>query len=91
MTNEAPIRPLLYVRFRLYRGGQAEWVRDLIRDEQTALYEDLAKARAEGKTEDDQDIQDIREKLGWSVNVLRDIDYGLIDLVGPDRDPRPRD
>jgi hypothetical protein len=89
--TDAPIRPLLFVRFRLYRGGQAEWVRDVLRDEQANLYDDLAKLRAKNLPEDHPEIADVREKLSWSINALRDIDHGLIDLVGPDRDPRPRD
>jgi hypothetical protein len=89
--TDTPIRPLLFVRVRLYRGGQAEWVRNLLRDEQEALFKDLAKARADGKPETDPEVIEMREQLSWSVSALRDIDHGLIDLVGPDRDPRPRD
>lgn len=81
-------RPALYVRMRLFRGGQAEWVRELLRDEQDQLYEDLANARKEGLAEDSEKIQDIRSKIVWSINTLRDVESSLIELVGPNRDPR---
>lgn len=87
MTDNG-VRPLHFVRVRLYRGGMAEWVRDTLREEQQALYEDLARLRGEGKSESHPEIVDVREKLVHSVNVLRDIDSSLISLVGPDHDPR---
>lgn len=81
-------RPMLFVRLRLFRGGPAEWVRDTIRAEQEALYEDLAKARERGLTEDSEEIQEIREKLIWSIDILRDVESSMIELAGPNRDPR---
>lgn len=81
-------RPALFVRMRLFRGGQAEWVRDLLRDEQENLYDDLAQARKAGEPETGEKIQDIREKILWSINTLRDVESSLIELVGPNRDPR---
>lgn len=87
-TGVDAIRPLLYIRVRLYRGGQAEYIRDLLRDEQAALLEDLGRLRGEGKPETDPEVEDIRAKYLHLVNALRDIDAGLIQLAGPDEDPR---
>lgn len=88
MAPDPSIRPLHFIRVRLYRGGMAEWVQQTLRDEQAALYDDLAEARRKGKPEDDPEVAEIRAKLVYSVNALRDIDAGLIQLVGPDEDPR---
>jgi len=81
-------RPLLFIRIRLYRGGQAEFIRDLLRDEQANLYDDLAQKRADGKGEEDRDVIEITTNLRHLINALKDIDLGLIDLSGPDADPR---
>lgn len=78
----------LYLYIRLFRDGQALWFQNLLRDEQADLYRDLGDLRAQGRPEDDDAIADTREKLGWTVQVLRDVDWAMIDLVGPDRDPR---
>lgn len=86
--NDPGVRPLHFVRIRLYRGGMAEWVQQVLRDEQAALYDDLAKLRAEGKPENDREVERVRTNLVHSVNVLRDIDSSMISLVGPDEDPR---
>lgn len=86
--QQTDLRPLHFIRVRLYRGGMAEWVQQVLRDEQAALYQDLAEARRQKKPENHPDVEDIRRKLVYSVNALRDIDSGLISLVGPDEDPR---
>jgi hypothetical protein len=83
------LRPLPPRRFRIFRGGQAEWVQGLLRDEQAALYDDLARFRAEGRSEDDPDVAEVVQQLRWSVDVLRDVDACLVNLVGPNEDPRP--
>lgn len=81
-------RPALFVRMRLFRGGQAEWLLDLVRDEQANLYDDLGRARADGKPEDSEEVQELREKILWTINTCKDIESSLIELVGPNRDPR---
>lgn len=81
-------RPLLFIRIRLYRGGQAELIQGILRDEQAALYEDLAKLRSDGKGEDDPNLIEVTTNLRHIITALKDIDLGLIDLQGPDRDPR---
>lgn len=81
-------RPLHFIRIRLYRGGQAEYLRDLCRDEQAELLEELGDLRAKGKTEEDPEIVEVRQNLVWLINTLRDLDTGLLELVGPDSDPR---
>ncbi len=75
-------------RMRIYRGGQAEWVRDVLQDVQAGLYDDLAKLRERGVPEEDPESVEIRRKLDWSVALLRDVSACLISLVGPDEDPR---
>jgi len=85
---DASPRPLLFIRVRLYRGGQAEYLRDLLRDEQAELYDELAKARAAGKTEENEEIVEIKQNLVWIINALKDFDTGLIELAGPNEDPR---
>lgn len=86
--TDTGVRPLHFIRVRLYRGGMAEWVQQVLRDEQQALYEDLARLRGEGKPETHPEVEKVRTNLVHSVNVLRDIDSGLISLVGPNEDPR---
>ena len=81
-------RPLHFVRIRLYRGGQAEFIRDSLRDLQADLLEDLGDLRTKGKSEDDEEIVEIRQQLVWLINALADLDRGLLELVGPDADPR---
>lgn len=87
-TDTSTLRPMLFVRMRLFRGGPAEWVLDTLRDEQKALYDDLGQARAKGLPEDSDEIAEIRQKLVWSIDILRDIESSMIELAGPNRDPR---
>ena len=83
MTDLRPTR-----RMRLFRGGQAVWAQEVLRDEQASLYEDLAKLREQGVPENDRRSIAIRQRLTWSINILRDLDAAMISLVGPDEDPR---
>lgn len=82
------VRPLHFIRVRLYRGGQAETVRDVLRDEQAAILDDISDLRSQGKPEADPEIADARSRYLHLVNALRDIDAGLLQLAGPDEDPR---
>lgn len=75
-------------RMRIYRGGQGQWVQEVLRDVQAGLYDDLAKFREAGRDESDPEVAQVRDKLMWSVNILRDVDSCLVSLVGPDEDPR---
>lgn len=75
---------------RLFRGGMAEWVQEVLRDEQAALLDDLAGLRAAGKPETDPEIEAVRQRLFWLVNILRDVGAGLVNLAGPDEDPRDK-
>ena len=76
------------MRMRVYRGGQADWAQGVLRDEQAILYEDLGELRKQGVPESDPRAVSLRQRLTWSVNVLRDLDAAMISLVGPDEDPR---
>jgi hypothetical protein len=77
-------RPLNYIRVRLYRGGQAEYVRSVLEDERVGLMEDLSQMRTAGKTEDDPEIQTCTANIRHLNNALKDIMNGLIELVGPE-------
>ena len=81
--NRTP-RPLHFVRVRLYRGGQAEYIRDLLEGEKDNLFDDLTKLRTQGKHEDDPDIEECRTNLRHVINALKDVNNGLIELVGPE-------
>ena len=79
--NRTP-RPLNFIRVRLHRGGQVEYIRELLADERDALYEDLGKARDQGKTEDSPEITEIRDNLQHLIRAIRDIDSGRIEMAG---------
>ena len=81
-------RPLQFVRVRLHGpSGQADYIRELLADEQSALFEDLAKARDAGKQEDSPEITELRANLRHLNEALKDIDNGLIELVGTVKEP----
>jgi len=92
MSNEIPTatdwqhapRPLHFVRIRLWRGGQAEYIRDLLSDEKESLFEELTELRTKGKQESDPAIIECRANLMHVINALKDVDRGLIELVGPE-------
>lgn len=86
--SEVPVRPLLYARIRLYRGGQGEYLRDLLQDDQEDLLEELGQLRAAGKPEDDPEVMEVRTTLGHNANTLRDVSGALIELAGPNEDVR---
>lgn len=90
IQNPDAIRPLKFVRIRVYRGGQAEYLSTLMHDERKALLDDLAALRAEGKPESDAEVTETRDKIMFLVNALRDLDSALVSLAGPDEDPRER-
>ena len=81
--QQAP-RPLHFVRIRLWRGGQAEFIRDLLNDEKDNLFEELTELRTKGKQENDPAIIECRANLMHVINALKDVDRGLIELVGPE-------
>lgn len=77
-------RPLDFIRIRVYRGGMAEYLLDLLNDEQAALLEDLGKMRGEGRPEDDPGLVEVINKIRYLNNAIRDLSNGLIELVGAD-------
>ena len=77
-------RPLQFVRVRLYRGGQAELVRDILADEVDVLFEELGTLRGSGKNESDQEIIDCAQNIRHLPAALRDISNALVELTGPD-------
>ncbi len=81
-------RPLHFIRVRLYRGGQAEFVKSVLEDERDAVFDDLSKLRAKGLAEEDEKVVTARDQLVWLINAIKDISVGMIELAGPNEDPR---
>lgn len=78
-------RPLDYIRVRYYRGGQAEYIRGLFEDEKEGLFEELGKLRGKPPTpKAQQREEEIQQELRHLINALRDLDTGMVELVGPD-------
>jgi hypothetical protein len=77
-------RPLNFVRVRLHRGGQAEYIKQMLLDEQEDLFLDLTELRSAGKPEDDPKVVECRANLRHVIGALGDVNRGLIELVGPD-------
>lgn len=76
-------RPLQFIRIRVYREGPAEWLLELLEDEKDTLMDDLGKARASGKTEDSDEVSELREQLQYCLAIKRDLESGMIELAGP--------
>lgn len=77
-------RPLNFVRVRLYRGGQAEFVLSVLEDERDALLEELGALRGDGGKLDGKRAVEIQGQLRHLINAIRDVQMGLIELVGGD-------
>lgn len=75
-------RPFSFVRPKFHRDT-AEWLRDLLEDEKDAEFDRLSKYRAEGRPEEDPDVQECRDNLNFCITIIKDLSRGLIDLVGP--------
>jgi hypothetical protein len=81
--EQAP-RPLNFIRVRLYRGGQAETVRDILNDEVDALFEELAELRGKATPEDDPKMIECISSIRHLNGALKDINNGLVELTGAD-------
>jgi hypothetical protein len=77
-------RPLDYIRIRVYRGGQAEFIQQLFEDEKADLFDDLKRLRGQGKAEDDPEVVEVAANIRHLINALRDLNTGMIELVGGD-------
>ena len=75
-------RPLAFIRVRLYRDGPAEYLRELLEDEQEALFEELGNLRRKGVDESSEEVQDVRRRLHYLINIMRDVNSGFVELVG---------
>ena len=78
-------RPLEYIRIRLHRGGEADYVRELLEGTQAFWFKRLGELRDEGFEENSDEVQYARQRLHWLVNVMRDVTSGLIELAGGGR------
>jgi len=75
-------RPFSFVRPRFHRDT-AEWLRDLLEEEQEIEFGLLTKYRTEGRPEEDPDVQETRENLNYCITIIKDLNRGLIEMVGP--------
>ena len=73
-------RPLNFVRIRLERGGQAEFIRSVLETTKTVLLDKLGQLREDGLPEDDPEIEEVTRKLRWTIRAVGDLDYGIIEL-----------
>ena len=75
-------RPFSFVRPKFHRDT-AEWLRDTLEEIQEEEFDLLVKYRTEGRPEDDSDVQTTRENLNYCITIIKDLNRGLIDMVGP--------
>ena len=75
-------RPLDFVRIRLYRGGQIEYVRELMEGAQDFWFKRLGELRDEGYDEDSEEVEYARSRLHYLVNALKDVTSGMIETAG---------
>ena len=73
-----------FIKYRVDRGGNADFVRDLLEDEIDGLYTELAALRGEGKSEADPAAQSCRTRLRHLIGALGGVLRGTIELVGPE-------
>jgi hypothetical protein len=75
-------RPFTFIRPKFHRDT-AEWLLALLQDEQAAEFETLAKLRTEGRPEEDFEVQECRDNLNYCITITKDLQRGLVDMVGP--------
>jgi hypothetical protein len=75
-------RPFSFIRPRLHRDT-AEWLRDLLNEEKEIEFDLLTRYRTEGRDEQDDDVQETRANLNFCITIIKDLERGLIDMVGP--------
>jgi hypothetical protein len=75
-------RPLDFIRVRLYRGGQAEYVAELFEGAEAFWFKQLGKLRDEGFDENSDEVQRARERLLWLISALKDVKSGMVELAG---------
>lgn len=80
-------RPLAFIRLRVHRGGPAEYLHSLLEDEKSAEMENLTEYRTKGLAEDSTEVDEARMNLRYLIAFLRDLDSGLVDMLGPDPTP----
>ncbi len=84
-------RGMEFLKVRVYRGGQADTLYDILLDEQDNLMNRLGKLRESNFAEDSPEIEEVRTNLHHCINVIRDLTSNMIELAGPDADPLPPD
>jgi hypothetical protein len=77
-------RPFSFIRPKFHRDT-AEWLRDTLRDIKDEEFDLLTKYRTEGRDEEDQDVQETRSNIHYCITIIKDLERGLIDMVGPVR------
>ena len=81
-------RPFSFIRPKFHRDT-AEWLRDTLTDIKDEEFETLSKFRSEGRSEDDRDVQEVRQNLNYCITIIKDLERGLIDMVGPRPEDQP--
>jgi flagellar biosynthesis chaperone FliJ len=61
-----------------------ETIQKILEDEKEALFDDLTDLRNKKIDESGPEVQKVRDELRHVINVLKDIEQGRIELVGPD-------
>jgi len=77
-------RPMQFIRIRLNRNANAEWLLGVLESERNDLYEELGRLRGEGKDEDNEEVVEVMTELRHCIFTLKDVELGLMELVGPD-------
>jgi len=75
-------RPFSFVRPKFHRDT-AEWLLDLLTEEKEIEFGLLTKYRTEGRDETDDEVQETRANLNFCITIIKDLERGLIDMVGP--------
>lgn len=73
-----------FLRVRLYRGGQADLIYDVLSDAKDELLDRIGGLRGKGIAESHPDIEHARNEVRHVISALASIDRGFIELVGPD-------
>ncbi len=75
-------RPFSFIRPKFHRDT-AEWLRDTLTEIKDEEFDILSKYRLEGRPESDDDVQATRANLNYCITIIKDLERGLIEMVGP--------
>ena len=75
-------RPFSFVRPKFHRDT-AEWLLETLTEIKEDEFALLTKYRTEGRDETDDEVQETRANLNFCITIIKDLERGLIDMVGP--------